>query len=133
MRKILLFLLLFIIINTNIYAQDLNGKIIIKSVEEIIIFGNYTKTVKARIDTGADQSSIDKNLAKELGLNKYIGKINVISANGIQLRDMIEINYNLAGKNIKGIFNISDRSNLNYKILIGRNDLKGFLVNPEDE
>jgi len=133
MRKILLFLLLFIIINTNIYAQDLNGKIIIKSVEEIIIFGNYTKTVKARIDTGADQSSIDKNLAKELGLNKYIGKINVISANGIKLRDMIEINYNLAGKNIKGIFNISDRSNLNYKILIGRNDLKGFLVNPEDE
>jgi len=126
---------LFLFFNTiTIHAQDLKEKILIKTVEEIIIYGsNNTKTVKARIDTGANQSSIDKDLAKELGFNKYIGKVNVISANGIQLRNMIEVNYNLAGKNIKGIFTISDRSNLNYKVLIGRSDLKGFLIDPENE
>ncbi|GIW23108.1 MAG: hypothetical protein KatS3mg068_2115 [Candidatus Sericytochromatia bacterium] len=137
MKKIILlifFVSLYLPINTILYAQDLKEKILIKAVEEIIIYGkNTTKVVKARIDTGASQSSIDKDLAKELGFNKYIGKINVISANGIQLRNMIEVNYSLAGKNIKAIFTISDRSNLNYKVLIGRNDLKGFLINPEDE
>lgn len=135
MKNLFLLFLSFIVISisTDIYAQDLKDRVLIKTVEDITIFGNYSKTVKARIDTGANQSSIDRVLAKELGFNKYIGKVNVISANGIQLRNLVEVNYNLAGKNIKGIFTISDRSNLNYKVLIGRSDLRGFLIDPHNE
>ncbi|MFN8671334.1 MAG: retroviral-like aspartic protease family protein [Candidatus Sericytochromatia bacterium] len=111
-------------------------KIVIKAVENIAIFynteTNIKKTVFARIDTGATQSSIDSKLAKELGLTKYIGHVNVISANGVQKRPLIEVDYELSGKKIKSTFSIADRSGLNYSVLIGRNDLKGFLIDPTD-
>jgi hypothetical protein len=111
----------------------IQNKIIIKAVEPIIISStNKKKTVKARIDTGASQSSIDVKLAKDLGLKNYIGKVNVISANGVKTRDIVEIDYELSGKKIKSNFTLADRSNLNYPVLIGRNDLKGFIIDPID-
>lgn len=111
----------------------IQNKTIIKSVESITISStNKKKTVKARIDTGASQSSIDLKLAKDLGLKNYIGKVNVISANGVKTRDIVEIDYELSGKKIKSNFTLADRSNLNYPVLIGRNDLKGFIIDPID-
>ena len=88
--------------------------------------------VTARIDTGATQSSIDTKLAKELGFNKYIGRVNVISANGIKNRHIVEIEYELSGKIIRSNFTLADRSSLNYSVLIGRNDLNGFLIDPSE-
>lgn len=111
----------------------IQNKTIIKAVESITISStNKKKTVKARIDTGASQSSIDLKLAKDLGLKNYIGKVNVISANGVKTRDIVEIDYELSGKRIKSNFTLADRSNLNYPVLIGRNDLKGFIIDPID-
>lgn len=111
----------------------IQNKIIIKAVEPIIISSkNKKKTVNARIDTGASQSSIDITLAHDLGLKNYIGKVNVISANGIKTRPIVEIEYELSGKKIKSNFTLADRSNLNYPVLIGRNDLKGFIIDPID-
>lgn len=118
-------------------SQDspyLVDKTIIKAVEHVLIKSSYsgTKKVKARIDTGATQSSIDINLAKELGYTKYIGQVNVVSANGIKTRPLVEITYELSGKKIKSVFTIADRRNLNYNVLIGRDDLEGFLIDPID-
>lgn len=109
-------------------------KVIIKSVESITFISAYgNKTVKARIDTGASQSSIDTVLAKKLGYTKYIGKVNVISANGIKSRLLVEVNYELAGKRIKSSFTLADRKHLSFPVLIGRADLEGFLIDPTDK
>jgi len=119
-----------IILNENNYPVN---KTIIKSVEHVVMHSyNGNRKIKARIDTGATQSSIDLNLAKELGYNTHLGQINVVSANGIKTRPLVEISYELSGKKIKSIFSLADRRNLNYSILIGRNDLEGFLIDPSD-
>lgn len=114
--------------------KQTDSKIVIKAVEKVILVssGNFKKFVNARIDTGATQSSIDFRLARELGFNKQVGHVNVISANGIKSRPLIEVDYELSGKKIKSTFTLADRSNLNYLVLIGRNDLKGFLIDPTD-
>lgn len=115
----------------NPYYLD---RTVIKSVEPVLIYSSFygSKKVKARIDTGATQSSIDLNLAKELGYTKYVGQVNVVSANGIKTRPLVEVNYELSGKKIKSVFTLADRKNLNYSVLIGRNDLEGFLIDPTD-
>ncbi len=118
------------IVNDDNNSKD---RIIIKAVESIILQStNGPKIVKARIDTGATQSSIDLNLARELGYTKYIGKVNVVSANGVKTRLLVEVNYELSGKKIRSTFTLADRSNLNYSVLIGRTDLGGFLIDPTD-
>lgn len=115
--------------------KQTENKIVIKAVEKVILIssGNSKRFINARIDTGATQSSIDVQLARELGFNKQLGHVNVISANGIKIRPLIEVDYELSGKKIKSTFTLADRSNLNYLVLIGRNDLKGFLVDPTDD
>lgn len=110
------------------------NKPVIKAVEHVLMYSyNGNRKIKARIDTGATQSSIDLNLAKELGYNKHIGQVNVVSANGIKTRPLVEISYELSGKKIKSMFTLADRKNLNYSILIGRNDLEGFLIDPSGD
>jgi len=110
------------------YCQD---KIVIKSVETITI---YTKNgpidVQARIDTGADYSSMDIKLSEELGFKEYIGKINVTSANGTKTRPIVRIPFSIQGKKKTSHFTLIDRSMLTYRVLIGRLDLKDFLVDP---
>jgi hypothetical protein len=114
----------------NSYIKD---KVIIKAVEQITLHSsNGHKTVPARIDTGATQSSIDIGLAKELGFTKYIGSVNVVSANGVKTRPLVEVDFILSGKKIKSSFTLADRSQLNYSVLIGRTDLNGFLIDPSD-
>lgn len=121
--------------NISINQPITDKKIIIKAVEPIVVHSNEGvahQIVRARIDTGATQSSIDMDLAKKLGYTKYVGKVNVISANGIKTRPLIEVSYELSGKKIKSVFTLADRSNLNFSVLIGRADLNGFLVDPTD-
>jgi len=111
--------------------QSCEDKIIINSTETITIHTkNGPVNVRARIDTGADYSSMDIHLAKELGLTEHIGKINVTSANGTQTRPLVKISFMIAGKKKTSNFTLTDRSMLSYPILIGRFDLRGFLINP---
>ncbi len=111
---------------------------IVGSVEEIkVLADNDAKVpVLARVDTGAFRSSIDKELAKKLGLLK---KTNILwkdrfeyrSATGLQSRPVIGLTFWLAGRKIKTSFSVADRSKMRHQALIGRNDLAGFLVRPD--
>lgn len=57
--------------------------------------------------------------------------IRVIPAtNGITVRPYIDLEYSLQGKKIKSKVNIVDRKILLYPILIGKNDMAGFLIDP---
>ena len=65
-----------------------NGKIVISLIEPVLVRGknNKKKEVMAKIDTGATKSSIDTNLASEIGLGPIIetklGKARITSRPG---------------------------------------------------
>jgi len=111
------------------------GVKIINAVEEIKIKAADGKImpVLARVDTGAFRSSIDKALAKQLGLLKkenilWKDRFEYRSAIGVQPRPVIGFTFWLAGRKIQTSASVADRSKMKYKVLIGRQDLGGFLV-----
>jgi len=111
-------------------VEKYKGKIIIGNTEKIKIIGRTrTKTVKAKIDTGATKSSIDARLAASLQLGPVVKTKLVKSAHGKSIRPIINIDIEIKGKRIKEEFTIADRNHMKYGVLIGQNILKkGFLV-----
>lgn len=115
------------------------GVKILKTVEKVKIYTPKKKAqkVEARIDTGALRSSIDRNLAEELGL---LDESNILwkrkyayrSAHGKQSRPVIGLNIRLAGRKIKTSASVANRSKLSTPILIGRRDLQGFLIDSSE-
>jgi len=97
-----------------------------------VISGDGKKVnIQAKIDTGAWKTSIDKTLADQLGLEN---KSNILwtkeykSSLGKEIRKVIGLRFYLGGTRIDTIANIADRSNLRSQLIIGRRDLKGFLI-----
>lgn len=121
---------------------------IIGSIEYVKILG---RTVSAKIDTGADSSAIwasDIKITKDHilkfklfapGSPFYTGKIikrkdfkvaQIKSSNGqIEIRYRAPLSITINGKRIRSQFNLSDRSQNQFPILIGRRTVKNkFLV-----
>ena len=72
-------------------------------------------------------------LAKELGLMKdrsVLWHDYYVSALGKERRPIIPIVFWLGGRKIETTANVSDRSKLKEKLLVGRRDLGTFLVRP---
>lgn len=106
-------------------------KPIIGLIEPVIL--ENTKTYKAKVDTGADSSSIDTELLKSLGEEKEIIAHKMIrSALGRHRRPTVMLEIEFHGKKSKEKFTVSDRKSLKYKILIGKDILKkhGVLIDP---
>lgn len=108
---------------------------VLKSAEEVILVDGSGKKIKvmAKIDTGAWSSSIDRDFAQELGLLKrdkilwYRKKANAL---GTEQRPVISLKFWLAGKKISTVVSTAKRTHLTYKMLVGRTDLTGFLIDP---
>ncbi len=148
-------------------VEEISGKKIIGAVEKVKLIGKNNKEieVEARIDTGAQSSSIDLELAKELGFGEVLNtfekldlseyEINlenesaikksfeqkyaplldgvsgvsvIFSASGLSLRPEVEVKFFLGNKEIGSRLNIARRGQLKYPMLVGRRDLKHFLV-----
>jgi len=113
-------------------------KIVIDNIEEIKIRLSRKERAPAlaKVDTGAFRSSIDKKVAKELGLLK---KENILwtrgfySGLGREKRPVIGLTFFLKGRKVKTAVNVSDRGRMKTKFLIGRRDLQGYLVSPADK
>lgn len=150
-------------------VENISGKEVIGLAEEVVILDRTGKKkikVLAKIDTGADSTSIDQKLAIKLGyksvltvMNEYpleaanaekdilrvkskirkeikvrepeIVELNFVrSSHGLTLRPYINLIYFLNTRKKRSLVNITDRQDLKYEMIIGRRDLKNFLVDP---
>lgn len=107
----------------------------ISTIEEIKIRTKNRKKVRvlAKVDTGAWRTSINRDVAEKLGL---LGPENVLwtkrvrSAMGTEERPIVSLTFWLAGRKVQTPVSIASRNSLRYPVIIGRKDLKGFLVDP---
>ena len=100
----------------------------IKIFEKVVLIGASEKEIVAKIDTGACGTSIDRDLAMDMGFKKTGEKKAIRSALGRSCRDMINLKFILNGKKIDTKATLADRSRMKYKMIIGRRDLKGFKI-----
>jgi hypothetical protein len=106
---------------------------IVGLVEEVTIAtATASKTVKARIDTGATKSSIDMKLAEQLQLGPVLERRTVRSAHGSTVRSIVKARLTIDGIELEDEFNIAERGHMTYPVLIGQNILKKgkFMVDP---
>lgn len=109
------------------------GRKTVSSFEEVEVLGHNGRreTIRAKIDTGADGSSIDRDFAKSLGL---LEPDNILyhdyfrNALGRKKREIVGATFVMAGRKLKTQVSIADRSRLRTKMIVGRRDLKQFAV-----
>lgn len=114
--------------------EDISGRTLLGVIEPVTILdgtGNEHNFL-AKIDTGAFRTTIDEAIVDKLGLHKALldGKKAVRGALGQESRPMIELTMLLHDHRIKTKAFITDRSHMNYAMIVGRRDLKSFLVDP---
>ncbi len=97
--------------------------------------GGETREVLAKIDTGAGYSSIDEDLAEDLGIDRDDpeDEVEIESANGEEERPLVRVRIRIAGRTLDTRVTVTDRSELSKDALIGSRDLDGFLIKPNEE
>ncbi|MCA9459784.1 MAG: ATP-dependent zinc protease [Nanoarchaeota archaeon] len=108
----------------------MEGRLIVGLIEEIVLEDG--SKYLAKIDTGADSSSIDEELVKKFGDKKIISYKVIRSALGRHKRPIVKLDVVFQGIHFRENFTVSNRKSLKYKILIGKDILRkeGFLVDP---
>lgn len=110
---------------------------VLKTLEPIKVVSDNGKKFEmlAKVDTGAHRSSIDEDIARRLGLldeGNIVFYRNYRSSIGRdKKRPVIGVSFYLNGQKFITEANVSDRSKLKTKFLLGKNDLKGYLVKVE--
>ncbi len=109
-------------------------KVILGLIEPVRIIGRNGKTVQipARIDTGATSSSIDINLARNMGLGPVTASRIVRSASGVKRRPVLKVKLIIKETLIEEEFSLAERHHMTYLALIGQNVLRkgNFLIDP---
>lgn len=93
--------------------------------------------VRAKIDTGAFRSSMDRVLAEKLGLleeSRILYYRHYRSSLGKHRdRPVVGATFWLNGRKVVTAVNVADRGKLRTKFLLGRKDLNGFLISANKE
>ncbi len=102
---------------------------IIGLTEKVEIVGEKnSKTVRARIDTGAATSSIDVSLASDLFLGPIVRVKTIKSSLGKDKRPVVRAKIRIKGVEVSTYFTVADRAHMKYPVLIGRNLLRKLPV-----
>ncbi|MCB9370844.1 ATP-dependent zinc protease [Candidatus Woesearchaeota archaeon] len=86
---------------------------------------------KAKIDTGADTSSVDESIISKM--NKEVDSHKTVrSSLGEAKRPTVILKLTFHEQDFEQKFTVADRSNLKYKVLIGKDILRkgNFLIDP---
>lgn len=113
--------------------EDISGRTVLGIEEEITIQDseNTEHKILAKVDTGAYRTTIDETLAKKLNLHDpVIEHREVRGALGIQTRPVVSLTMQVRGRTVKTEAFLADRRHMNYDMILGRRDMKGFLVDP---
>lgn len=100
----------------------------VKEMVQVVDANGEKHNVAAKIDTGAWRTSISEEIAKKLGLEKHIYYKKVRSSFGEEIRPIIELVFVLNNKRIKTDAFSANRESLKFDMIIGRRDLKDFLI-----
>ena len=109
------------------------GRKSISRYEDVEILGLNGEriTLSAKVDTGADISSLDIKVAEEMGLmseDNVLYESSFYNSLGKKRRKVVGVTYFMSGRKIRSRVSISDRSRLRKKMIIGWRDLSGFAV-----
>ncbi|MBI2860382.1 MAG: hypothetical protein HYX91_02595 [Chloroflexi bacterium] len=111
-------------------AQVLRQPGILGSYERVILHtpsGGFELT--ATVDTGADLTSIDRELALSLGLAPEPGVTRrIITEIGVVERQAVRLRFQLDGREITSEATLADRTAFTNRMLVGKADLSGFVV-----
>jgi len=112
--------------------EEISGRKVVGINEpiEIIDMDGNKHSIMAKVDTGAYRTTICSSLAKELGVGRVIGQKKVRSAIGMEERPIINLSFYLDKRLVTSEAFVADRSEMKYDIIVGRRDLKRFLVDP---
>ncbi len=89
-------------------------------------------TVEARVDTGADRSSIDEMLAEALGWD-IDGEKTIKSVNGRKIREYGKGLVTIEGVKFHMVTTYADRSKMSHPVLIGHDVIVDLLTISEEE
>jgi hypothetical protein len=128
----------------SLYSPQIEPTKITLGVVEDVVVSPWGLSFPARIDTGADLSSLDardlvvRNNVAEFKLGKRWGGRRVQlpvtewrhiqTAMGIEKRPVVEISICLGSKHFPTLVTLKDRSEMMYPFLVGRSALKGGYV-----
>ena len=152
--------------------EEITGRTVIGLRETVDITSATGEVIKVdcKVDTGADSSSIDEALVRQLGfgqvfeefkklkiqsditkmhlnqrldyihsLNQQIDKTDytllekvdtVRAGNGISIRPYIKLQCKVQDATIQAICSITNRSHLNFPMLLGNKNMKKFIIDP---
>lgn len=111
--------------------EEIFSKKILGAVEEVEILSPLSSyKVLAKIDTGTWRSSISLEIARKLGIEDSQTKIKVKSSFGEESRSIVPLTFMIKGEKIDTEVKLADRSQMKYEMIIGRKDLKKFIIDP---
>ncbi|WP_276272052.1 RimK/LysX family protein [Haloarcula litorea] len=100
-------------------------------IEEVVATGTRgNKTVLAKSDTGATRTSIDAELAAEIGTGPILDivKIKSGSVKSGRSRPVVDLVVGIGGTQHTVTASVEDRSHMDYPLLLGRDILKHYQV-----
>jgi hypothetical protein len=116
-------------------SQDPSGKKIVRLVVRVLISGpGGEESVRAKVDTGADRTTVSRELARRLKLVPTGSKVTVrVSASSQKVeRPLVDASITLKGKPYRLKVGVADRTLMRYGVIIGRDILRSgdFLIDP---
>ena len=108
---------------------------ILEGERRVFVYANtkyeWAIGLRAKIDTGADTSSIDIALAQALGLEE-IGRIGVRNSNGREIRTIYSASVKFEGEIFDLTLTGGNRSELEFPMIIGRDLLQAICLFEEE-
>lgn len=104
---------------------------IVGLIEDVLLIGTRSaETVAAKCDTGAKRTSIDSTLADGLGIDEQSKSVKVRSSNGVERRSTHPFTVEVRGTPHNVFASITDRSSMQFDVILGRDVLSSYLVDP---